>query len=411
MKTNVLTHIVPTLPPQTGGAGDYAFNLACQLRDHYGMSSQFILCDPDWDGPARIGDFVIRRLRLPNEAGLWSLLATIKSENSPPVLLHYDGYAYHKHGAPAWLYRGIKSWLEEGNRGSANSPRKFATIFHELWETSTRLWERSFYMQGFQRRLVEKLHRGSQYSITSSERYMAQLDFIEPQKTWLLPTPGSLPVTDLPMLKARHNAPMRVVIWGESRSRFNSISVHSNLLRTLDKERRLASVVLTGKSQPPSRAANLDVELLQKYVSSERIDLQGELSPGELTLSLSLSDLCLFAFGGNSACKSGLFMAALAAGCVPVLRDGLDAAPLQERKHFVASDDTPSSVRRFQQIASSGEIERIAIAGRSWYQRYADGTVIAKKYQELLQGRLPLETPREIRLNPPVWNRRPRLAD
>jgi hypothetical protein len=208
MKTNILTHVVPTLPPHAGGAGEYAFNLACQLRDQDGINSQFILCDPKWDGPARIGDFVVRRLRLPNEAGLWSLLATVKKENGPPVLLHFDGYAYHRHGTPMWLYRGLKSWLDEGNHGSAQGQRQFATVFHELWQPSTKPWEGRFYLQALQKRLVEKLHLSSQYSITNNEQHQAQLESIEAQKTWLLPTPGSLPITERPTFKAKNEEPL-----------------------------------------------------------------------------------------------------------------------------------------------------------------------------------------------------------
>jgi hypothetical protein len=208
MKTNILTHVVPTLPPHAGGAGEYAFNLACQLRDQDGINSQFILCDPKWDGPTRIGDFVVRRLRLPNEAGLWSLLATVKKENGPPVLLHFDGYAYHRHGTPMWLYRGLKSWLDEGNHGSAQGQRQFATVFHELWQPSTKPWEGRFYLQALQKRLVEKLHLSSQYSITNNEQHQAQLESIEAQKTWLLPTPGSLPITERPTFKAKNEEPL-----------------------------------------------------------------------------------------------------------------------------------------------------------------------------------------------------------
>jgi hypothetical protein len=100
-------------------------------------------------------------------------------------------------------------------------------------------------------------------------------------------------------------------------------------------------------------------------------------------------------------------MAALAAGCVAVLRDGLDSAPLQERKHFIASNDSSASVKRFMQIISNGEIGRIAITGRTWYQRYADWAVITQKYQELLQGRMPVEMPRQVHSNRPLWSNSP----
>jgi hypothetical protein len=197
MKTNLLTHVVPTLPPKTGDAGGYALDLARQLRDQYGINSQFILCNPNWDGPARIEDFVVRRLRFPNEAGLWGLLASIKDK--PTVLLHYDAYGYHKHGLPIWLYQGINSWLSERDRKSGQSDKQFSTVFHDLCELSAKPWPGKFYLKMLQKRLVERLHRRSQTSITSSHRLQTLLDAMEPLKTLLLPVPARLPIIDRPL--------------------------------------------------------------------------------------------------------------------------------------------------------------------------------------------------------------------
>src|SRR5271170_715631 len=117
--SKTITHIVPALAPQLDGVGDYALNLALHLRQSHGVESRFIVCDPQWDGPSRVEDFAVRRLRLRNEAGIWSLLASPK-EQHPDVLLHYAGHGYDKRGVPLWLYLGIKSWLAESGCGSAD---------------------------------------------------------------------------------------------------------------------------------------------------------------------------------------------------------------------------------------------------------------------------------------------------
>jgi len=88
--------------------------------------------------------------------------------------------------------------------------------------------------------------------------------------------------------------------------------------------------------------------------------------------------------GGELACKSGAFMAALAAGCPAVLRNGENAAPLRESEHFVASDDSHSSVKRFERITENGLLDRIATTGRLWYEKYADWKVIARTYHEAI---------------------------
>ncbi|HUA67603.1 MAG TPA: hypothetical protein VMA13_03560 [Candidatus Saccharimonadales bacterium] len=388
MKTNFLTHVVPTLPPQTTDMGKYALDLACQLRDQHDINSQFILCDPKWNGPSRIDGFPVRRLRFPNEAGLWSLLASIKSK--PAVLLHYDGYGYHKHGVPTWLYQGIKSWLTERNCGPAQCHKQFSTVFHELWGTSAKPWRRRFYLQILQKRLVKKLHRRSQLSITNTQHRQVLLDAIEPQKTLLLPVPSSLPITERITPKAGQGAQLRVAILGQHGPRSQTIRAHTNLLRALDKTNRLAGAILMERGRQEAGSLQEDVALLQRTVSAGRIEVRGELSPEDVSMYLSRADLFLSPYGGEIACKSGAFMAALAAGCPAILCDGRNTAPLQENRHFIASDDSPSSVERFERMVTGGELERIATAGRTWYQRYADWKVIARKYQEALQTRVPI---------------------
>ena len=101
MTTETIVQIVPSLPPQQDGVGEYAMNLAVRLRKSQGIQTQFIVCNPDWVGPNRIEGFAVRRLKFQSEAGIWSLLASAK-EKYAIVLLHYVGYGYHKHGIPLW---------------------------------------------------------------------------------------------------------------------------------------------------------------------------------------------------------------------------------------------------------------------------------------------------------------------
>ena len=402
MKTNVLTHIVPTLPPQSGSAGEYAFILASQLRDQYGINSKFILCNPDWDGPTRIGEFVIRRLRLANEAGLWGMLASLKDH--PSVLLHYDGCAYNKNGTPAWLYRGIKSWLDESNHGVNRNKQQFITIFHKMWESSTKPWESAFYLQPLQQNLVKKLHSISQSSVVTTPHSQSFLETVAALKTWLLPVPANLPIIERPQLNGGPETPLRVAIWGEPLFRADTLRRYSNLLHTLDKANRLACVMLIGRRFITSEAVEPDVAFLKKNISSKRIETLRVSCLERVALALSQSDLILFPFGGRVAFKSGCFMSALATGCAAVLCDGKDTFSLQEGKHFIACDDSASGIQHFMQIINSGELEQISTAGRTWYQRHADWNVIARKYQELLQGHLPAEATREHLQNFPIWS-------
>ncbi|MBC8096448.1 MAG: glycosyltransferase [Akkermansiaceae bacterium] len=378
MNPETITHIVPALPPQIDGVGDYALHLARRLRSDHGINSRFIVCDPDWNGPSRLEDFVVRRLRLRNEAGIWSLLAAVKE--NPAVLLHYVGYGYHKRGVPIWLYRGIHSWLAEQN----GNRKQFSTVFHELWASSSKPWKSEFYLRLVQKWIVEGLHRRSELSITSTRRMQTLLEGIQPHKTMWLPIPSNVPMVERPQFGNGRTARLRVAIFGQYWSRSATVKAHANLLRALDQKKLLGSAMLIGKGLAVNGAMTEDLALLRKCVAPDRIKIVGELSPENISHSLNGADLFLSPYRGELACKSGAFMAALATGCPAVLRDGENAAPLREGEHFLASDDTPSSVERFERAVAEGQLERIARAGRLWYERHADWKVIAQNYQEAL---------------------------
>ncbi len=397
MNSKFITHIVPALPPQIDGVGDYALHLARHLRDQYGVGGRFIVCDPAWEGPSRIETFGIRRLRLRNEAGIWSQLAAIKEE--PAVLLHYVGYGFQKRGVPVWLYRGIHSWLHDLS-GPQGGRKQFSTVFHETWATSAKPWKSAFYLRILQKWLVEGFHRHSGISITSTRCMQGMLDRIEPHKTLLLPIPSNVPMVDSPRVE-RGAAPLRVAIFGQHWSRSATIRAHTNLLRTLNDRMLLARAVLVGKGLGSGDSE--DVALLRNCVSRERVEILGELSPEKVSDSLSSADLFLSHYRGEWACKSGSFMAALAAGCPAVLSDGANSAPLREGEHFVASNDSPTSVERIAKMAADGDLDRVAMSGRSWYERNADWKVITRRFIEAHRPRTRAGCPDVKTDRPKAW--------
>ncbi len=383
MSRITLTHIVPALAPQIDGIGDYALNLARHLRQAHGIESRFLVCDPEWDGSSRLEEFGVRRLRVRTAAGIWSLLASTKKP-SAAVLLHYAGAGYHKQGVPLWLYLGIKSWLAEGASGAGNGRKQLSTVFHELWSSSDKPWEKDFYLRILQRRLVRGFHHLSKLSVAGTPRMQGMLEGLEPRKTLWLPMPSNVPSCERPKMASHRPGRLRVAIFGQNGSREATVRAHANLLGALERKNLLGSAMLIGKGLKAGGSATADVDLLQKCVGRERIEVMGELSPRDVAVSLGRADLFLSHHGGEQACKSGAFMAALAAGCTGVLRDGQNAAPLHESEHFIASDDTPGSVERLEQMRAQGEWPRIAAAGRLWYERHADWKVVAREYREAL---------------------------
>jgi hypothetical protein len=382
MSESALIQIVPVLRPQSDGISDYALNLAHQLRQTQGVITQFIVCDPQWDGPSRVEGFAVRRLRARTEAGIWSLLASAK-ESSPAVLLHYCGYGYDARGLPLWLSRGMGSWLAEASCGMGAQTRRFATVFHDTWPSSAMPFGKAFYREMFQQWIVKRLHRYSHFSVTSAWRLLEVLNKVAPKKTLWLPTPSSVPVTERSgEEKQNRHTGFRVVIFGKLHSRCATVQAHSNLLHTLEKKKLLASATVLGAAD--TEASKRDIQLLQKTVSPERIEVLGQLNAEAASHVLARADLLLSHRTGEAACQSGAIMAALGIGCAAVLRDGRNSAPLNEDEHFIASDDSKASVDRFERMTVSGKLESIAAAGQKWYQQHADWKAVARKYSEAL---------------------------
>ena len=97
--------IVPRLPKAIDGVGDYALNLARQLRKDFNIQTQFIVGNPEWKGELEIEGFSISQVIDSNSNQLTALL---ECDRTSPVLLHYVGYGYAKRGCPVWLVDGIQ---------------------------------------------------------------------------------------------------------------------------------------------------------------------------------------------------------------------------------------------------------------------------------------------------------------
>jgi hypothetical protein len=376
-------HIVPTLPPDAGDVGAYALNLGIHLRQLHGIQSRFIVCDPDWRGPRHVNGFAVQSLRLRKESAIWAILASAK-EKRAAVLLHYATYAYNKLGVPIWLYRGIKSWLNDNNERLVSGPKQFCTVFHDGWEPAAKPWKTEFYLRKLQHSVVRRLHRRSKISVTSTRRMQALLDDIRPHKTLWLPVPSNLPKIERAKPGSRRNARLRVAIYGGQASRSATARAHATLLRTLDEKHLLGGAILFGEKTINAESQAGELSFLRKFISCERIEVLGGLNPEKVSEMLGGADVFLSHLSGEFACRSSAFMAALAARCPAVLHDGENAAPLHESEHFIASDDSSASVQRFEKLSADGQLDRVAAAGRLWYERYADWNVITRKYQEVM---------------------------
>ncbi|MBN3870647.1 glycosyltransferase family 1 protein [Nostoc sp. JL33] len=168
---NYLTHItsiVPRLPPAIDGVGDYALNLARQLRKNFNIQTHFIVGNPTWTGAAEIDGFPVSQVSV-GVAGCRhrspdALLTLLSSDRSSSILLHYVGYGYAQRGCPIWLVDGLQRWK------SLFPKRSLLTMFHEVYASGLP-WTSSFWLSPLQKNLAARLAQMSDRCITSKQLY------------------------------------------------------------------------------------------------------------------------------------------------------------------------------------------------------------------------------------------------
>ncbi len=158
--------IVPKLPNAIDGVGDYALNLARQLRKDFNIQTQFIVGNPEWKGELEIEGFSVNQVIDVNSEELTALL---EGDRTSPVLLHYVGYGYAKRGCPIWLVDGLQRWK------NLYPLRSLVTMFHELYASSNRPWQSSFWLSPLQKNLATRLAELSDRCITSKQSYSDML--------------------------------------------------------------------------------------------------------------------------------------------------------------------------------------------------------------------------------------------
>jgi hypothetical protein len=153
--------IVPRLPPSIDGVGDYALNLARQLRHDCNIQTSFIVGDASWDGATEIEGFPVRKIQSQSAT---ALIAALNENLSSPLLLHYVGYGYEKRGCPSWLVQGLQQW------DRVDVSRSLVTMFHEISAFGPP-WTSAFWLSSLQRNLAGKLATVSKSCITSKQSY------------------------------------------------------------------------------------------------------------------------------------------------------------------------------------------------------------------------------------------------
>ena len=201
-----IIQIVPQLPPAINGLGDYALNLACQIRNDHALETEFIVCDPVWKGESEIEGFPVHQS---NSRSSTDLIAQLNQLQATTVLLHYVGYGYAKKGCPTWLIKALERW-------KASHPNsRLVTMFHEPYASGP-IWTSAFWLSSLQKQLATRLARLSDRCVTSNEIVTSILERMVNPTTQadIITLPVFSNVGEPDHLKPLADRPRRLVVFG-----------------------------------------------------------------------------------------------------------------------------------------------------------------------------------------------------
>lgn len=349
-----IIQIVPQLPPLINGLGDYALNLARELRYQYGMETKFLIGDPTWQGTTEIDGFTTQSIsqRSFKEllADLSNLCKPLTSEQKMSVLLHYVGYGYSQKGCPVWLVKGLEHWKKNASNA------RLVTMFHEVY-ASGKPWTSAFWLSPLQRNLAARIAQLSDHSLTSKQLYAERLSHLsrrKDSKITTLPVFSNIGEPDqvLPLDKRDR----RLVVFGSPATRKRVYQESLEKLHQACKLLKIEEIWDIGTSTGLTLSTVNGVPVVEK----------GEQPAEEISHILLNSFAGFFDYPTDYLAKSTIFAAYCAHGVLPVSAHSgdLPVDGIQAGKHY--------SVPNYQISRGKNMIELQAIAddAYAWYQTH-----------------------------------------
>jgi hypothetical protein len=368
-----VTHITPRFWPQIDGLGDYARLLGGDLRQRFGFESAYIVGDPNWSNHASPAEFSVRAVQARAVDALLRELDAVES-----LVLHYVGYGYQTRGTPFWINRAVRRWKQE------RPLRRLVIVFHELWASGPP-WKSEFYLGWIQRRLVEDLHELADGSVTSTPIMFEKLNAIRPGKTAFAPIPSCV-TPPLPADSAARKDGVTLTVFGQEASRMLTVQSHSKLVQALHRAGVLEELRVIGKGATSGSSPSKDVAALSRLLPPEKLNVLGDQGATELATALAGGDLFLSYYPSAYLCKSSALTAAMACGCLPVLPELKNAAPLVANREILECDGGEASIERIIDLIKAGKIPELCRHARSWYEANASWFVTTDAVARFLQA-------------------------
>ncbi|WGV29219.1 glycosyltransferase family 1 protein [Halotia branconii] len=340
--------IVPRLPPAIDGLGDYGLNLAEQVRQYFGLLTDFVVGDSNWSGDPLIRGFTVKQVAEHSSAALLKLLP--KDQHSrTTVLLHYVGYGYAKRGCPVWLVEGLERWRKAG------TSRHLVTMFHEIYAFGS-IWTSQFWTSPLQRNLATRLVCLSDRCLTNKQGYAEILTKLSQGKHHQVPTlPVFSNVGEPKNLISLSERPRQLIIFGGAGMRSRVYQQSQLALQRTCLELEIETILDIGTP--------LNFEI--KPVNNIPVICLGVKSAEEVSNLLANSVTGFLNYPIEFLAKSGVFAAYCAHRLLPIgtWYKGQNVDGLQAGKHYWLGDKY-----QYKMNLSAGQI--VADNAYSWYQNH-----------------------------------------
>lgn len=359
-----IVQIVPSNLPGHCGLGDYAFHLACELRDTWNIETSFAVMSEEFPEFKAYPDFAVYPAPVDDADGIRDAVlraSAFDSGDPSPVLLHASGYSYDRSGAPEALVEGL-------TRAKAVAPGLvLATIFHEL-NKSIPVYRRSYWTIGArQRRVVAATMALTDIAMTNcvAHRDVLQRWNKPGREIEVLPVFSNLGECE-EFLPFDSRQP-KLMVLGQPRSRGNAYGRFEAGLARAVKMLSVEEVIDVG----------FPVENCPKKIAGCPVTGLGWQPTEEIRRLLSQSRFGFVAYEAEGQAKSGIMAAVCAHGAVPVLagkKSAIADGLILDLNCWSSETGGPLSL---------GQAERIGHGAYGWYRGHN-----LKKHGELVAGAL-----------------------
>ncbi len=369
---NYLTHvtsIVPRLPPAIDGVGDYALNLARQLRKDFNIQTHFIVGNTKWNGAAEIDGFPVsqvsvgvadRRHHSPD-----ALLTLLSSDRSSSILLHYVGYGYAQRGCPIWLVNGLQRWK------SLFPKRSLLTMFHEVYASGLP-WTSSFWLSPLQKNLAARLAQMSDRCITSKQFYAEIIAHISRGKHHQIPF---LPVF------SNIGEPDKVLPLSERQQRLVIFGGVANRARVYRESQAVLEYVCQRLNIKEIWDMGTPTEVILSSITQIPILEIGQQSAEKVSDILADSVAAFSNYNPDFLAKSTIFASYCAHRLLPINAKGSASVVdgIEPGKHYWVPNPQGN------ELGNDGDMQAIADNAYSWYQMHRL-SITVKTFAELLNN-------------------------